>query len=444
MIKKKIFKSIILTSMIVFVASFALIMGTLYEHFSDVLQYQLKNQTILAAHSLENEGEKYFENLKDADVRFTWIGTDGTVLYDSNTDSSKLENHMQREEVKEALAEGYGESRRMSNTVMHRSFYCATRMDDGTVLRLSMNQSTVIPLLLGLLTPILWIMIIAVVISIILANRFYKKIIAPLNDLDLDHPIENEGYDELAPLLSRIDSQQTELREQQAVLDRTEQIRREFTANVSHELKTPIQSISGYSELLAGGMVNEEDRQKFAGKIYSESIRMNKLVEDIIELTHLDEGGGDMKHETVDLDALAKKVAENMQSFATKARVSLDYSGESVKINGIPSLLESLVSNLCDNAIKYNQAGGSVHVSLRSSEKGAVLTVADTGIGISEQNRARVFERFYRVDKSRSNAAQGTGLGLSIVKHVAQIHDAAIHLESEEGKGTTITVEFKN
>ncbi len=171
---------------------------------------------------------------------------------------------------------------------------------------------------------------------------------------------------------------------------------------------------------------------------------MNKLVEDIIELTHLDEGGGDMKHETVDLDALAKKVAENMQSFATKARVSLDYSGESVKINGIPSLLESLVSNLCDNAIKYNQAGGSVHVSLRSSEKGAVLTVADTGIGISEQNRARVFERFYRVDKSRSNAAQGTGLGLSIVKHVAQIHDAAIHLESEEGKGTTITVEFKN
>lgn len=547
---KRIFRSICAVALIVFAASLVLIMGVLYSYFSQVQKSQLKMQTNLAAQGVNDEGFPYFEGLNTENYRITWIGADGTVLYDSKTNSSEMENHLEREEFIEAKKNGYGESARYSVTLMERSLYSAKLLDDGSVIRLSISQNTVFTLLLGMAQPICVVFVIAVALSMVLASRLSKKVVRPLNELNLDDPLSNEGYEELNPLLKRIDSQQRELRIQDAELrhkreefdavtksmneglvllnekgvilsinpsavrlldtdngcvrknllevnrnikiqemlktafdgkkteavielaegtyqfdvnpvyedgsvsgavllifdvtekEKAEEMRREFTANVSHELKTPLHSISGYAELMKNGMVRESDTAQFAGKIYTEAQRMICLVEDIIRLSRLDEGGEDMKREDVELLALAESVKKSLETEAAQAQVAFEISGEPVVIHGIPQLLNGIVYNLCDNAIKYNKAGGRVSVGIHSDESGATVTVRDTGIGISPEHQNRIFERFYRVDKSHSKEVGGTGLGLSIVKHAAKIHNAVIRLQSTVGEGTAISVTF--
>lgn len=547
---KRIFRSICLVAMAVFLAAVILIMGVLYGYFSSVQQSQLKMQLELAAQGVNHEKATYFDHLQVQNYRITWIAADGTVLFDSEAQSSSMENHLEREEIKEALAEGYGESRRYSSTLMDRSLYVAQRLEDGTVLRLSIAQNTILTLVLGMAQPICIVFLVAVVLSITLAVRLSKSIVRPLNEMDLDHPLSNESYDELAPFLRRIDGQQRQLRGQKAQLEqkqaeldtiigsmsegmvllgehgkivsinpaamrllgadhnpvgedmltisrnldlhdilsqalqgnrgvqtvsletgryqisaspiqskenvagvalcffdvtekeKAEQMRREFTANVSHELKTPLHSISGYAELLQNNMVKSEDIIPFAGKIHAEAQRMTQLVEDIISLSHLDEGASDMQWAQVDLYELAEKAVSGLETEAEAANVAITLCGAHVNLYGIPQLLYSIVYNLCDNAIKYNKTGGEVTVGIKKTENDVVLSVQDTGIGIPIDEQERIFERFYRVDKSRSKEVGGTGLGLSIVKHAVIIHHAAIEVDSAAGGGTTITIRF--
>lgn len=547
---KRIFHSICLVALTVFLASVILIMGVLYEYFSNVEQAQLKIQTNLAAQGVTNEGIEYFHNLKIKNYRISWIDTHGNVIYDSESDTTKMENHLERKEVQQALLSGYGESERYSSTLMERSLYSAQKLSDGTILRLSISQNSILTLLLGMIQPICIIFVIAWILSITLAVQVSKKIVKPLNEIDLDNPLSNEGYDELSPFLQRIDSQQKQLQQQKAELlqkenelntiigsmnegmvllnpngkiisinpaarqllsadidcigadmlsicrnlnlqeilfgalqgkqgkqiiqfhgesyqidadpiisenvikgavlfffnvtekEKAEQIRREFTANVSHELKTPLHSISGYAELLKNGMVKENDRIPFAGKIYDEAQRMIQLVEDIISLSHLDEGALGMKYENVDLYELAKKALQSLEAEANAACVTLELSGVPIIFTGIAQLLYSIIYNLCDNAIKYNHEHGKVTVTIQNKETEIVLSVKDTGIGIPPEHHQRIFERFYRVDKSHSKEVGGTGLGLSIVKHAAKIHKANIEVKSIVGKNTIVIVTF--
>lgn len=547
---KRIFRSICLVALTVLFASVALIMGVLYGYFSDVLQAQLKMQTNLAAQGVTNEGVSYFDGLAIKNYRITWIDRDGSVLYDSESDTAEMENHLEREEVMQAVLKGYGESRRYSATLMESSFYSAQKLADGTILRLSITQNSMLLLLLRMVQPLCIIFAVAMILSVVLAKQISQKIVNPLNKIDLDHPLSNEGYDELSPFLRRIDSQQKQLSAQKAELvqkkdelntiigsmnegmillnpkgkiisinlaaqrlldagddcigadmlslsrnldlqeilggalrgeqgeriiglhgesyqvdadpitsdhvvkgavlfffnvtekERAEQIRREFTANVSHELKTPLHSISGYAELLKNDMVKENDKIPFAGKIYDEAQRMIRLVEDIISLSHLDEGAGDMQRENVDLYEVARKAVQNLEPQADAASVTLEVSGATAVLNGIAQLLYSMVYNLCDNAIKYNHKDGKVIINVQNESSQVTLSVQDTGIGIAPEHQERIFERFYRVDKSHSKAVGGTGLGLSIVKHAAKIHHAKIDVKSISGKGTTIIVTF--
>ena len=545
---KRIFRSICIVALTVFFASVALIMGVLYEYFSDTMQAQLRMQTVLAAQGVTHEGMEYFRDLEVGDYRISWIDTEGNVIFDSASDTVKMENHLEREEVREALSSGYGESRRYSATLMERSFYSAQKLDDNTILRLSISQNSILTLLFGMAQPICMVFVIAFVLSIVLAVQVSQKVVKPLNEIDLDNPLSNEGYDELSPLLRRIDSQQKQLRAQKAELihkedeldtiigsmnegmvllnqrgkvisinpaaekllsagedcigadmlsisrnldlreifenalrgergeriirlheesyqinanpiasgnmvkgaalvffnvtekEKAEQIRREFTANVSHELKTPLHSISGYGELLKNDMVKENDKIPFAEKIYDEAGRMIRLVEDIISLSHLDEGADDMRWENTDLYALGQKAVQSLEPQANTAGVTLELSGTPAVLYGVPQLLYSVIYNLCDNAIKYNRRNGKVSVDIRNENNSAILSVRDTGIGILPEHQERIFERFYRVDKSHSKAVGGTGLGLSIVKHAAKIHNARIELKSISQKGTTVIV----
>lgn len=547
---KRIFRSICLVAIAVFAASVVLIMGVLHNYFSDVQQEQLKMQTNLAAQGVMHEGMDYFKDLEVSDYRMTWIDGQGTVLYDSQSDSTGMENHLEREEVKEALDTGYGESRRYSATLMERFLYAARKLPDGTVLRLSILQNSILTLLLGMVQPICIVFAAALLLSVALAVRLSGKIVQPFNEIDLDDPLSNDGYDELSPFLRRIASQQRQLARQRDELEqkenelhtiigsmnegmillnekgkivsmnpaarrllgaswecvgldllsvsrnldlqellekalqgeacervielqgeryqidaspvcqegvvrgaalcffdvtekeKTERMRREFTANVSHELKTPLHAISGYAELLKNDMVKQDDVSPFAGRIYDEAQRMTQLVEDIISLSRLDEGAKDMERERTDLYGLAAKAVKSLEPVADAADVTMELSGAPADVIGVPQLLYSIVFNLCDNAIKYNREGGKVAVRVAAEEGKTVLTVSDTGIGIGKEHRERIFERFYRVDRSRSRAVGGTGLGLSIVKHAAIIHHAELTLDSEEGRGTTVTVKF--
>ena len=547
---KRIFRSIFFVTLGVFLASVVLFMGVLFEYFKGIQRKQLRMQTTLAAQGVENEGMQYFEGLETNDFRITWINNDGAVIYDTDTESDSMENHLEREEIKQALETGEGESSRYSVTLMERSFYCAKKLSDGTVLRLSVAQSTLLTLTLGMLQPIIIIFILALILSLVFASRLSKKIVQPLNEINLDDPLKNDCYDELAPLLGRIKSQQRQIARQSDELKRkqqefeavtngmtegivllnskndilsinpsamnllgvdsspvgdniisvnrtpelqellaksdegkrsekilelcggkyqvdaspilsdekiigtvllfldvtkkekAEQIRREFTANVSHELKTPLHTISGCAELMTNGIAKQEDIPKFASQIYSEAQRMIRLVEDIIKLSHLDEGAEDMKRENVDIYSVASETVDNLIPVAEKSDVDITLEGTSAVINGIPQLISAIIFNLCDNAIKYNKKGGKVLVSVKSEDNKAVLTVSDNGIGISEEDSERIFERFYRVDKSHSKEIGGTGLGLSIVKHAARLHNATIDLQSKLNEGTIITVTF--
>lgn len=547
---KRIFRTVFVVAISIFIASAVLFMTVLYDYFSGIQQNQLRMQIDLASQGVEDEGLDYLKNLKIKDYRVTWIGTDGKVLYDSISEADEMENHFEREEVKEALSEGYGASSRYSSTLTQRYLYGAKRLPDGTVIRLSVTQNSLLILTLGMLQPIMIIFVIAIILSAFLASRLSKKIVKPLNELNLDKPLDNNGYDELSPLLRRIDTQQKEISRQSEELkqrqnelevmtsamsegiillnnrgtvlsinkaaaklfgtdcfcigedivsinrslelaqllnkakngehservvelgcgqyqmmaspvisnnivsgivllildvtekEKAEQLRREFTANVSHELKTPLHTISGSAELLVNGMVKSEDIPIFLKRIYSEAQRMIQLVEDIIRLSHLDEGAEDMKWDMVDLYAVAEETINSLADEAESNGIKFELYGETVLINGIRQLLQEIIYNLCDNAIKYNCRGGSVSVGVKNENEFAVLTITDTGIGIPAEHQERIFERFYRVDKSHSKEIGGTGLGLSIVKHAAKLHNAEIELHSIVNKGTEITIKF--
>ena len=546
---KKIFRSIVLIAGAVLLASLVIIMGCLYEYFGGVQEQQLQDELGLAAIMVEDGGEMGLQRVDTRRYRLTWIDADGTVLYDTDADAESLENHGGRAEVQQAMENGTGESVRYSTTFLEKTMYCAKRLSDGTVLRISRSHATVGVLLLGMLQPILVVLIAALVLSAIFARRLSRRIVEPLNNLDLDHPLENDAYEELSPLLGRISRQSGQinaqvrelkrktdefaqitgsLREGLVLLDErgyvlsinpaaqrlfgvdagcvgqdflvvdrsreldsaiaaamseghselraeragriwqfdisridtageqrgaallafditehenAEQSRREFTANVSHELKTPLQGIIGSAELLESGMVKQEDVPRFVGHIRAEAQRLVTLIGDIIRLSQLDEGD-EMPRESVDLLSVAKEAAQDLQGAAEARNVSISVEGKSVQINGVRRLLYETVYNLCDNAVKYNREGGSVRVQVDKADGKASIRVADTGIGIAPEHQSRIFERFYRVDKSHSKASGGTGLGLSIVKHAVAYHHGEIALESEVGKGTAITVSF--
>ena len=444
--RTKIFRSIWLVLVSALLISYALIVGLLYNHFTDEQLTQLRNETKLVSQAVVLNGLDFFDKLGTTDFRITWITADGKVLYDNEADEQAMENHLEREEIRDALQNGYGESRRYSSTLLEQQLYTAQKLPDGTVLRLSVTQTTIWNLFLRFLLPLGAILVIEVILSFVLASSLSRRIVEPLNELNLDSPLENadhEAYTEILPLLRRLDDQHKQLAKDREELEKTSLIRQEFTANASHELKTPLHVISGYAELLESGMVpTEESRRLFAGKIRTESQRMSKLVEDIIDLSQLDGGGVGMTRESTDLYRIAVNAVESLESTAADAGVTLGVSGESAVIYGVPQVLYSIIYNLCSNAIHYSDRGDSALVTVRDFPDHALLTVSDNGIGIPEEDLDRIFERFYRVDKSHSKEVGGTGLGLSIVKHAAKVHDAEISVKSKLGKGSVFTVKF--
>ena len=444
--RSKIFRSIWLVLVSALLVSYGLIVGLLYSHFTNEQLDQLRNETRLASQAVMLGGLDFLDRLGNTDYRITWITADGTILYDNEADTLIMENHLEREEIRDALRTGYGESRRYSSTLFERQLYTAQRLPDGTVLRLSITQTTIWNIFLRFLLPLGLILLFEVFMSLLLASRLSKRIVGPLNELNLDSPLENSGqeaYAEIMPLLKRLDDQHKQLAKDREELEKASLIRQEFTANASHELKTPLHVISGYAELLESGMVpSEESRRLFAGKIRTESQRMSKLVEDIIDLSQLDGGGVGMTREHTDLYRIAVNAVESLEPTAADAGVTLRVSGESAVIYGVPQVLYSIIYNLCINAIHYSDRGGSALVPVRDLPGYAELSVSDNGIGIPAQDLDRIFERFYRVDKSHSKEVGGTGLGLSIVKHAAKVHDAEISVRSELGKGSVFTVKF--
>ena len=546
---KKIFRSIVLAAGSVLLASMVIIMGCLYGYFGGVQETQLRDELGLAAVLTQDNGEAGLRQVDTRQFRLTWIAADGTVLYDTDADAETLENHAARAEVQQAMKDGEGESVRYSTTLLEKTMYCAKLLDDGTVLRISRSQATVGVLLLGMLQPFLVVLLAALLLAAVFAKRLSRRIVEPLNQLDLEHPLDNDAYDELSPLLGRISRQHQQITAQMRelkrkteefaqitgslqeglvlldergyvlsinlaaqrlfatdggcvgkdflIVDRSREMdaaigqamseghsemraerggriwqfdisridtagekggaallafditerenaelsRREFTANVSHELKTPLQGIIGSAELIENGMVKEADMPRFIGHIRSEAQRLVTLIGDIIRLSQLDEGD-EMPREQVDLLAVANEVQADLRGEAEQKQVRVQVDGVAARLSGVRRLLYEIVFNLCDNAIKYNREGGSVHVAVARNGNFAAVTVADTGIGVAPEYQERIFERFYRVDKSHSKASGGTGLGLSIVKHAVAYHHGSIDLQSSPGQGTTITVTF--
>ena len=447
----KIFRSFWVALFSVLALSFVLITGLMYTHFTDEQFEQLRNETKLVAQAVKLNGERFFDDLGTTDYRITWITKDGKILYDNEADAGVMENHLEREEIRDALRTGYGESRRYSSTLFERQLYTAQQLTDGTIIRLSITQATIWNVLLQILLPMAGILLAANLMSLLLASNLSRKLVEPLNALDLDEPMKNahqEAYAEIQPLLQRLDDQHRQLAKDREELEKTSLIRQEFTANASHELKTPLHIISGYAELLENDMVPTEDsRRLFAAKIRTESQRMTKLVEDIIDLSSLDGGGIGMSRELTDLYRIALNAVESLEAAADHAGVKMTVEGSPSPLYGVPQVLYSIVYNLCSNAIHYSNRGGSVLVSVvpasvKETPQKVILSVKDDGIGIPKEDLDRIFERFYRVDKSQSKEVGGTGLGLSIVKHSARIHNASISVQSELGKGSVFTVEF--
>lgn len=432
---KKIFKSILIVSGAVLLASIGVILGVTYGYFTDLQREQLSEQLVIAAAAVESGGVSYLESISSETYRITWIEEDGDVIYDTLLGTDIDENHADREEVQEALETGSGESIRYSSTILERTIYSAVLLSDGSVLRISVEQATVGAMLLGMIQPILVVAVIALILSGIFAYLISRRIVKPLNSLDVYHPLENDTYEEISPLLHRINAQQQEVKA-------AEQSRVEFTANVTHELKTPLQGIIGSAELMEQNMVSDEDKPRFLGYIKNEAKRMVTMIDDIINLSKLDEKQEIEKSE-VDLFSIMLEAAENLATVAGSKNITINTSGEPVAMIGSYQLLYEIVYNLCDNAIKYNNEGGRVDMSVSKSEDTAVLVVKDNGIGIPAEHQGHIFERFYRVDKSHSREGGGTGLGLSIVKHATEAQHGRINLKSEPGVGTEITVEFK-
>ena len=442
---RKIFQAIWTVTFTVLLVSLILIMWVTYSHFTTEQVEQLRNETELVTRGVTLNGLAYFDSLDTIDFRITWITPDGTIIYDNEADAAGMENHLEREEIREALDTGYGESERYSATLSDKQLYTAERLSDGSVLRLSITQATVWNLFLKFSIPIILVIAAALIASFYLASRLSVRIAGRYNALDLDHPMtkaDDPAFAEIRPLLKGLEDQHEQIRRDREAIERTALIRQEFTANASHELKTPLHAISGYAELLESGMVRDEDIAQFAGKIRTESQRMSKLVEDIIDLTRLDAGAEDMEREECDLYRIASHACESLKPEAESRGIAVRLEGESAVLCGVPQILYSIVYNLLGNAIKYSGQGSKAGVSVRDLGEVVELKVTDHGIGIPKDEQDRIFERFYRVDKSRSKAVGGTGLGLSIVKHGARIHGAAIEVDSKEGKGSVFTLTF--
>ena len=552
--QKKIFKSMCLLTLVAVVLSSLLTALVYYASFDKRMKEEVREETQFVRSAVELSGIGYLEKVAGTPNRITLVDTDGTVLYDNQAEAASMENHGGREEVREALTGGAGEASRVSGTLSEQTFYYAVKLQNGQVLRVAAQTESVFAALVSVLPWMVGVALAAALVTVIFSRFLTRKIVAPINALDLDHPADNASYDELSPLLNRIarqgqviEEQIRSLREKQeeftsitenmsegflvldrntdilsyntsalrllgaeaapaeshasalalnrsagfrsavdtalsgsrgeqllrqngrccqvmanpvwregevegavvVILDITEQeerenLRREFTANVSHELKTPLTSISGFAEIIKNGIVKPEDIPRFAGNIYEESQRLVTLVDDILNLSRLDEADVQLEREDFDLSSLARDVAGRLKASAKKNGVVITVIGDKAEINGVKSIVDEMVFNLVDNAVKYNKQNGRVTVTVDSSSDGTALTVTDTGIGIPQADVDRVFERFYRVDKSHSKEIGGTGLGLSIVKHGAAFHNAKVSLQSTEGEGTTVRLVFPN
>lgn len=547
---KKIFKSIMFVCALVLAVGLAAVMGILYRNFDGQMRKELSKEAAYLEYGVEQQGVDYLKNIKDKSARITYIDQDGTVLFDNEADVSEMKNHSDRTEFQKAEKYGAGESSRYSDTLSEKTIYYALRLKDGTVLRVSGTQDSVLALVENLIFPLCGLLCLMLILSGIMASAISKRIVKPINELDLESPEENRIYEELSPLLSKIHRQNREIQNQLELakqqqeefalitenmqeglividkytmilsanssawnlfhidrvcqgesvycLDREEEfrhaieqvlsgehtelvlklngsdiqlianpvirdkktegavvllvnvtekleresLRREFSANVSHELKTPLTSISGFAEIMQGGLVKNEDIPKFAGRIYKESQRLLQLVEDVIQISQLDEEKTSYVWEPVDVYQVCKNAFESLKEKAKRLNVHLYICGERMKMEAVRTLLEEAVYNICDNAIKYNRNDGSVSVFLVQTAQEIQIVVKDTGVGIPKEDQDRVFERFYRVDKSHSKEIGGTGLGLSIVKHAVGALKGSVILRSEEGNGTEICMKF--
>lgn len=547
---KKIFKSIMFVCALVLAVGLAAVMGILYSNFDGQMRKELSKEAAYLAYGVEQQGLDYLKNIKDKSARITYIDQDGTVLFDNEADVSEMKNHSDRTEFQKAEKYGAGESSRYSDTLSEKTIYYALRLKDGTVLRVSGTQDSVLALVENLIFPLCGLLCLMLILSGIMASAISKRIVKPINELDLESPEENQIYEELSPLLSKIHRQNREIQNQLELakqqqeefalitenmqeglividkytmilsanssawnlfhvdrvrqgesvycLDREEEfrhaieqvlsgehtelvlklngsdiqlianpvirdkktegavvllvnvtekleresLRREFSANVSHELKTPLTSISGFAEIMQGGLVKNEDIPKFAGRIYKESQRLLQLVEDVIQISQLDEEKTSYVWEPVDVYQVCKNAFESLKEKAKSLNVHLYICGERMKMEAVRTLLEEAIYNVCDNAIKYNRNDGSVSVFLTQTAQEIQIVVKDTGVGIPKEDQDRVFERFYRVDKSHSKEIGGTGLGLSIVKHAVGALKGSVILRSEEGNGTEICMKF--
>lgn len=547
---KKIFKSIMFVCALVLAVGLAAVMGILYSNFDGQMRKELSKEAAYLAYGVEQQGLDYLKNIKDKSARITYIDQDGTVLFDNEADVSEMKNHSDRTEFQKAEKYGAGESSRYSDTLSEKTIYYALRLKDGTVLRVSGTQDSVLALVENLIFPLCGLLCLMLILSGIMASAISKRIVKPINELDLESPEENQIYEELSPLLSKIYRQNREIQNQLELakqqqeefalitenmqeglividkytmilsanssawnlfhvdrvcqgesvycLDREEEfrhaieqvlsgehtelvlklngsdiqlianpvirdkktegavvllvnvtekleresLRREFSANVSHELKTPLTSISGFAEIMQGGLVKNEDIPKFAGRIYKESQRLLQLVEDVIQISQLDEEKTSYVWEPVDVYQVCKNAFESLKEKAKSLNVHLYICGERMKMEAVRTLLEEAIYNVCDNAIKYNRNDGSVSVFLTQTAQEIQIVVKDTGVGIPKEDQDRVFERFYRVDKSHSKEIGGTGLGLSIVKHAVGALKGSVILRSEEGNGTEICMKF--
>lgn len=434
---KTIFLNTILVGISVLLLCSLLFFGIQYTQTKDETYESLETEALYAEQGILMSGSAYLENLS-GENHITWMDAEGNVLYDSSI-PLPLDNQSSCPEISDAISSGTGRCIRKSDHTGKSTMYYAMKCSDGTILRLSRPMSALM-YALEAVSPVLWTIVIVLVISGVLAYRAARQIVKPINEIDLEHP-ESLAYPELSPLLEKIAEQKMTIQEESAG---REQMRREFSANVSHELKTPLTSISGFAELMATGTVSDDKVKEFSTDIYNESQRLISLINDIIRLSQLDEDAVEPIEEQIDLFDLAGDIADSLRPVAQNNRISISLTGEHASVSGVYRILHEMVYNLCDNAVKYNRPGGWVDISVTNTEKGPVLAVEDNGIGISKENQKRVFERFFRVDKSHSKEIGGTGLGLSIVKHAAQYHDVDIDLESELGKGTRISLYFKN
>ncbi len=443
--KKRINKMFVVISILAIVLTTGLVTAVYYNLFRRQVTADLKDYTTLVRDMYADTiPEEWGRKLAEGGIRLTMVDSKGNVLYDNEVDSSELENHSDRPEIREALETGEGESVRRSSTLSINTFYYALRLENGNVLRVAKDAESIVSIFGSAFPTILWILAVLILMSLGMAYFLTEKLIQPIEQLaeNMDAECDCTDYEELAPFVKMI-------REQHQGILQNAQMRQEFTANVSHELKTPLTSISGYAELIETGMASDEDVVRFARGIHNSANRLLTLINDIIRLSELDSGEAEESFEKLNLFELAETCTEMLQMNAGKHDVKITAVGEECYIRGNKQMIEELLYNLCDNAIRYNNAGGSVTVSVKKGSNGecgygqVMLSVKDTGIGIPEEHRERIFERFYRVDKSRSKSTGGTGLGLAIVKHIVAKHDAVMELDSEVGKGTEIRVIFR-